>query len=172
MQRRRRTVLEKEVCVYEEGDAAVTFLPLRTKIRLTPTKLAHNSQMRQSLATLAELEVKLACFRQLQWHKRWQMFDKCRSKAEKANPITHYDLFFSSYTCSVLTGLFIVSGGKNSLSFTESFCKLWLEFWVYICRLSRISLHLSPCYLTPWRVFGCTTPPNSIKFMAYKHCRL
>lgn len=38
--------MEKEVCVYEEGDAAVTFLPLRTKIRLTPTKLARNSQIR------------------------------------------------------------------------------------------------------------------------------
>lgn len=32
---RRRTVLEKEVCVYGECDAAVTFLPLWTEICLT-----------------------------------------------------------------------------------------------------------------------------------------
>lgn len=37
MQRRRRAVLEKEVCVYGEGDAAVTFLPLHTEIRPTAT---------------------------------------------------------------------------------------------------------------------------------------
>lgn len=37
MQRRRRAVLEKEVGVYGAGDAAVTFLPLHTDVRLTAT---------------------------------------------------------------------------------------------------------------------------------------
>lgn len=37
MQRRRRAALEEEVCVYGEGHAAVTFLPLRTEAGLTAT---------------------------------------------------------------------------------------------------------------------------------------
>lgn len=75
-------------------------------------------------------------------------------------------IFLFSYTCSVLTGLPRISGGKNSLSFPNFSSRIWLEIWVYICGLSRISLHLSLCYLT---LLGSGCAPSSL---TYKLCRL
>lgn len=51
-------MLEKEVCVYEEGDAVVTFLPLRTENRL-----------QQSLAECGAISLSnKAKFNWLQWN--------------------------------------------------------------------------------------------------------